>query len=300
MKIRRVISLTLFMSFIVMVYSGIMLFLCPQGRVAYWTGWRLFGLSKEQYGEIHTTCMILFVVSGIWHITLNWNPIKSYLKNRSREMRIFTREFNVALLLVVAFIVGTLVGAAPWSSLLTWGESVKDYWERRDGSPPWGHAEENTLARFTRGLVGWERLEHGRSVRLPVESALAALRNAGLVVKNEDQPLIDIARTNHTTPQALMGVLREAELPLPEDPDAAAPARTGEGPFPVPLSGLGRMRLRDYSEKYSLDLDSLLAMFPNGVAVDPDRTLRELADGLNTDPEGVIEILNERAKRETR
>ena len=90
MKIRRIISLTIFLSFIMMAYTGIMLFLCPQGRVAYWTGWRLFGLSKEQYGELHTTFMIVFLVGGIWHITLNWRPIKGYLKNRSRELKIFT------------------------------------------------------------------------------------------------------------------------------------------------------------------------------------------------------------------
>jgi hypothetical protein len=294
MKIRRVISLTMFLSFSVLAYTGIMLFLSPQGRVAYWTGWQLLGLSKDQYSQLHTTFMIIFVVAGVWHVTLNWKAIKNYLRGRSREIRIFTAEFNVALLLAVVFAVGTLAGVAPWSSFLTWEATLKDYWERKDGSPPWGHAEESTLARFTRGLVDWERIEHERSVRLPVQDALAALRGAGLTVESENQRIIEIANANKTTPQALMPILRDAELPVLPDEAGGAPPRTGEGPFPLPYAGLGRMTLRDYCQKYDFALEVLLSLLPSGLTVDSNRTLRELAEELNTDPGGVIEMLNRR------
>jgi len=295
MKIRRIVSLTMLLSFAVMVYTGIMLFLCPQGRVAYWTGWRLAGLSKEQYGELHTAFMVAFIVAGVWHITLNWKPIKHYLRTRTREMRIFTPEFNVALALTAVFAVGTLAGLPPWSSLLAWEDSVKGYWERRDGSPPWGHAEENTLARFTRGLVDWERLEHQRTVRLTVEDAVAALRRAGLSVDGKDQRLVDIASANATTPQALMEILQGAEVPVAAGEGAVGPARSAGGPFPLPSSGLGRMSLARYCEKYGLELDALLVLLPDGITVDPHRKLREVADEMGTDPAGVIEMLNERA-----
>lgn len=45
MRIRRVVSLTMLFSVVVMVNNGIMLFIAPQDRVACWTGWRLPGLS---------------------------------------------------------------------------------------------------------------------------------------------------------------------------------------------------------------------------------------------------------------
>ncbi len=76
--------------------------------------------------------------------------------------------------------------------------------------------------------------------------------------------------------------------------------RESEGAFPLPFSGLGRMALRDYCKRCNVDLDSLLAHFPGDLAVDPDRSFRELADELETDPEGVIERLNERARSVTR
>jgi hypothetical protein len=285
MKIRRIISLIMLLSFAVMVYTGVMLFLCPQGRVAYWTGWRLAGLSKEQYGDLHTAFMVAFIVAGVWHVTLNWKAVVHYLRTRSRQLRIFTPELNVALVLTVAFAGGTIAGIPPWSSLLAWKESIKVSWERRDGSPPWGHAEANTLARFTRGLVDWERLEHQRTVRLTVDEGVAALRTAGLSVEGKDQRLVDIAQANATTPQALMEILREAAVPVAPGEEAAAPSHDGGGPFPLPASGLGRMTLAGYS--------------PEGVTVDPHRKLREVADDIGTDPAGVIEMLNERAKATT-
>lgn len=299
MRIRRVVSLTMLFSFVVMVYTGIMLFVAPHGRVAYWTGWRLLGLSKEQCGELHTTFMVAFVVSGIWHITLNWKPITNYLKSRSRELKIFTPEFNIALVLAIVFAAGTLAAVPPWSSLLAWQATIKDFWEHRDGSPPWGHAEKNSLARFTRGLLDWERIEHERVVRLSKIDALKALRDAGLTVEDVEQRLVDIARVNGTTPQALMAILREAEVPLTEGEEPIGSARSGGGPFPLPFSGLGRMSLTEYCEKYDLELNHLLALLPNGLSVDGASKFREVAGDLNTDPEGVVEMLNESSGRET-
>jgi hypothetical protein len=56
------------------------------------------------------------------------------------------------------------------------------------------------------------------------------------------------------------------------------------------------MTLRDYCQKYDLDVTEVVALFPGGMTVDPDQKLRALADLLETDPEGVIGLLNERAK----
>ena len=47
MKSRRIVSLTVLLSFIVLSLSGILLFVSPQGRVAYWSRWSLVGLTKE-------------------------------------------------------------------------------------------------------------------------------------------------------------------------------------------------------------------------------------------------------------
>lgn len=142
-----------------------------------------------------------FVVSGILRITRNWRPITSYLKSRSRALKIFTPEFNIGLFLVVAFAGGTLSAVPPWSSLLKWHGTIKELWERRNGSPPWGHSEENSLARFCPGSARLGADRASEYLRLSGIEALQGLRDAGLTVESERQELVDIARVNGITPQ---------------------------------------------------------------------------------------------------
>lgn len=293
MKTRRVITLTVFLSFFFLALSGIMLFLSPQGRVAYWAGWTLFGLGKDQYSAIHTTFMVLFLTVGIWHIILNWKPITGYLKNRSKEIRVFTPESSVAMALAVLFLVGPLTGLPPFKQFLDAGEGVKAYWETRSGSPPWGHAEENTLDRFCRGMEDFERLEHGRRVSIDCESALAELRDRGLSVTDLREPIIDIARTNGITPQDVAKIISAVAVETLGSGQETQEALTGSGRFLRPYSGLGRRTLEEYAEEFGHDLDEILQILSDqGLEVDPLVRLREEAARLDLSPEEIIERLN--------
>jgi hypothetical protein len=296
MKVRRVVSLTTLLSFIFLALTGIMLFFSPHGRVAYWSGWRMFGLSKEQYVDLHTTLMVLFLVAGIWHTVLNWRAIVGYLKDRSKKLKLFTPGFSVALVLSGLFIVGPLVGLFPFQQFLNIGEGIKDYWEATRGSPPWGHAELSPLGRFCRRMEDFVRLEDQRPVTIDCDEALAALREAGVEVKDESQQLLEIARANSTTPQALAEIILTVARPAPPGADRrSGPGRSAR--FLVPYSGLGRMTLRQYAERYGADLDSALAILRDrGVDVDPDNRLRDEAQRLGTDPAGIVRWINEGAE----
>jgi len=255
----------------------------------------MFGLSKEQYGYVHTTFMVLFVVAGIWHIVLNWKPIVNYLKDRTKKVKVFTPEFTVAIALCALFLVGTLAGFFPFQQFLNVGDDIKDYWEATSGSPPWGHAELSPLDRFCRGMEDFERLEYQRLVTIDCVEALAALRDAGIEVEDESQQLLDIARANSTTPQAVAEIV--LSVARPRDPEIdETDLREQPGPFVVPYSGLGRITLREYAEKYGADLEEALSI-PRGLGIqlDPDKNLRDEAERLGTDPEGIILWLNEGA-----
>lgn len=298
MKVRRLVSLTALTSFVFLALTGIMLFFSPQGRVAYWSGWRLLGLSREQYVALHTTFMVLFVVVGVWHIVLNWKPIVNYLKDRTKRVRVLTPEFSIALALGGLFFVGTLAGLFPFQQFLGIGEAVKDYWEATNGSPPWGHAELSPLDRFCRGMEDFERLENQRLVTIDCNEALVALREAGIEVEEDSQQLIEIARANSTTPQALTEIVLSVAKPRAPDADVVSSPEPS-GPFVMPYSGLGRLTLREYTEKYGADLDLALSILRGrGVDIDADARLRDEATRVGTDPEGIILWLNEGARAE--
>jgi hypothetical protein len=309
MKIRRIISLTVFLSFIFLALSGIMLFLSPQGRVAYWAGWTLLGLSKEEYTSVHTTFMVLFLVTGIWHIVLNWRPIVGYLKDRSKKLRVFTPESSVAVVLSAAFLLGPLFRIPPFEQFLNAGEDIKGYWESLRGSPPWGHAEESRLDAFCRRIVDFQRWEGEGPMVVDCDEAMGALAAAGMEVEGPSQRILEIAEANRTTPQAIADVVLSVARPAtPEEVAAGLAGGSGsgaggfgagshgegsEGAFAHPPSGLGRMTLESYASDYGYDLDLLLGLLARrGMEVDPRKNLREEADRLGIIPSEIIDALN--------
>jgi len=276
-----------------MAFTGIMLFFAPQGRIAHWSGWRMFGLTREQYSEVHTTFMVLFLTVAIWHIVLNWKPIVNYLKDRTRKLKLSTREFSVALILGVLFFAGTLVGLFPFHQFLAAELEIKDYWEREEGSPPWGHAELSTLERFCRGMEDFERLEHQRLVTIDCDAVLAAFRDAGIAVDGLNETVIDIADANSTTPQVLAQIVVGVARPVEGGSVETATAEVS-GPYVQPYSGLGRLTMREYADRYDADLESILAILKErGIDLDPDERLRDEAERLGVDPEGIIDMLNQ-------
>ena len=187
MKLKKITSLVMLWSMIMMTYTGIVLYIAPHGRVAYWTNWELFGWSKDQFAEIHTTFMVLFIVTTLLHIYYNWKPLTSYMKNQAKAFVFFTKEMVVALSIVLLFLFGTLYTIVPFSTFLDFGEEVKESWVEKSEEPPYGHAEESTLKDFSQ-KTGYD-----------VEQVLRVLNEHNISASNTDI-LEDIAVKQGKTP----------------------------------------------------------------------------------------------------
>ncbi len=294
MKSRRIISLTVLLSFVVLALSGLLLFVSPQGRVANWAQWTVLGLTKEHIAAVHTTVMLLFLTVAIWHIVLNWRPIVGYLKNRSKQIRPMTPELGVALALTALFVVGPLAGIFPFRQYLDFGEDLKTSWEAERGAPPWGHAEESTLARFCQRMEDQRRMEGQGLVAVDCDEALQALRGQGLIVESTSEQLTDIAESNGTTPQVVSAIVMSVARKLtPEEAAARLQPTPSEGRFQRPTSGLGRLTLATYAQQNGYDLEELQAILSRaGYVLDPQARLRDEAVRLGTDPLGIFEVLN--------
>ncbi|MGD2120145.1 MAG: DUF4405 domain-containing protein [Gemmatimonadota bacterium] len=323
MKIRRIISLTVFLSFIFLALSGIMLFFSPRGRIANWGGWTLFGFTKEEYSAVHTTFMVLFLVTGIWHIVLNWRPIVGYLKDRSKKIRVFTPESSLAMGLALLFLAGPLMGLPLFKQFLDAGEGIKDYWETTQGNPPWGHAEESRLDVFCRRVADFQHWEGEGVMMVDCEEAQAALVAAGMAVEGPSQTVLDIAEVNGVTPQVIADIVLGVARPATPEEIAAGLAGgggqgrgggsgsgvgrgAGEGSaedhtaeagsddrFQHPAAGLGRLTFRAYAEDFGYGLEEILGILRvQDPGIEGNDRFRDVADRLGTDPTGVLEILN--------
>ena len=264
--LKKAVSLTLALSFIVMGYTGIMLFFTPRGKIANWTDWTLLGLSKTQYTDLHITSMFLFLAVSIWHIYYNWKPLTSYFKNTARRMTPFKKEFLLALTLNAFFVGGTLAHVAPMQSIVDLNTRIKNYWEHEKGAPPFGHAEEATVA----SLASMNGTDAG--------SAVKRLRSAGIEVGNAEQTLQQIAERNGITAQRIYGIM------VPKQKSAAS----------APVSGLGRRSLEELASMGRFDLDKAAAYLrTKGFEATPQSTMRDAASALGTTPYDLFETLQE-------
>lgn len=260
--IKKIISLTLAFSFLVMSITGIMLYIVPKGKIAYWANWKMLGLTKSQYGDIHITSMILFLVVTIWHIYYNWKPLISYLKNSTKQITLFKKELLIALTLNFLFVGGALLGIQPFQTVLDINEGIKTYWEEQYGSPPYGHAEESSLQFFS------------QHIGVDTQEAIALLKEKSITVDNKSQTLLQIAQKNNISPEVIYQTIKVKKGKV-----------SGEKTADEKVSFMGRRTLGELANMDKINLErSLLFLQENGFEATPQSQMREAASTLNITP----------------
>lgn len=264
---RKTVSLLMTFSGIFVLLTSVVLYIEPEGRVAYWADWKLLGLDKPQWGDLHVTTGFLFLIVLPLHVWLNWKPILSYLKNKARELTGVNAANLTALAVTLYVAVGTLLGLPPMQQVLDLGAAIKDAHVETYGNPPYGHAELSTLERF----AGFMKMDP--------EKALAALREKGFKAESAQMTLRDMADANGVTPKALYNAMSEASSPeLPE----TAP------------EGTGKLRFGDLCKQFGLNAEAAAkGLAAKGIKAAPDQTMKEIATASDMSPPDVYQALRE-------
>lgn len=275
MTLRKITSLTALISFLFILLTSIILYIVPHGRIAYWSDWRLWGLSKTEWGNLHINLGVLFLLSIFLHIYYNWKPIVNYLKNKARQTTVFTPSFNAALLVTLVFAFGTYFMVPPFSTILNIGESIKDDAALKYGEPPFGHAELAPL----NSLIKKSGLD-------PKESS-NRLESAGIKFDTPDDIMLDIARKNQMTPKAIFQIMQPEKKPgqrieIPE----------------IPAPGTGSKTLSQFCTEYGLDIDTLSKdMRLKGFKVAEDKKLKTLAQENQMSPVELYDLIKTISKK---
>jgi hypothetical protein len=248
-----------------MSLTGIMLYIVPKGKIAYWANWKMFGLTKTQYADIHITMMMLFLVVTIWHIYYNWKPLISYIKNETKQITFLKKELLIAVALNVIFVAGTLTGLQPFKTVLDINEDIKNYWEKEYGSPPFGHAEEASLQSFSQRMG------------INVESAMAQLKEQNIAVESKSQLLLDIAEKNGVPPKVISDIIK---------PKKQQNSGTNE------ITSLGRRTLQELSDMNVINLKATIKLLnEKGFEGTPQSRMKDAANAMNMTPYELFEIL---------
>ncbi len=276
MNIRRITSLTAALAFLMMILTSVILYIVPHGRVAYWADWHLWGLTKTDWGNMHTNLGLLFLLSLFLHVYYNWKPLMAYLKNRARQMKVFTPEFNTALIITVVFTVGTYFLIPPFSWVMALGDQIKAGGTEKYGEPPYGHAELSSLKTFSQKM----KLDLARSMQL--------LETAGYTAEDASVTLAEIGKKYGVAPQAVYTAMKAAAI-------ESSGATAGSTGLPVSAPpGTGNLTLADFSARHSLNLKMIeRELKKRGFAVSAEMSLKQIAAQNLTSPTDIYAGIRE-------
>lgn len=284
MNIRKITSMTMFVSLALLLVNSVILYIVPEGRVAYWADWHMAGLTKTQWGDQHITVGVLFLLASVLHMYFNWPAITAYMKNKAREIKVFTGSFNAALLVTLLVAVGTYFEVPPMSTIVELGGAIKEGGAKKYGEPPYGHAELSSLQLFS------------KKEGLDADKALDLLRQAGLTVAGTKETIKTIAVNNNLTPQQVYEKIKPARLA--SEPvvgqsggtggQVAAPASFPDHPKP----GFGRKTLEEVCVELDIALDPIVSgLKAMGIDCSSGQTIKEIGEASGREPMEIFEAI---------
>jgi len=282
---RAMTSVLIAAAFLLLVVSGVVLFVSPPGRVANWGNWRMFGLTKHEWTGVHTWFAAVFVVTAVFHLVFNLRPLMNYFRDRLTRRLGWRWEWAVALSLCFGVFVGAQSRVPPFSTLLNFGERVKKSWEDVRNAAPLPHAE----------LLSFKEL--ASQAKVPYESAVERLEARGFKGIRPEAIVQDLAQTNQVSAQRLYEIIEgqrgggqgagghgsgkvgesvgQAEKGAGHGPGGG---RGGFGKGGGGGGGAGWQTLAEYCSSKGIALTNATAQFQaKGIKFTADQTLREIA-----------------------
>ena len=130
-SVRGFTSIVLVLGMLMMLTSGLALYLAPRGRVANATAWTALSLSRQQWAAVHINASILFGAAASAHVVMNGSRLVGYIKTRAALRVNMKRELACALAVAGVVLAGTVLGLAPISFPADFKYELRDVWEQR-------------------------------------------------------------------------------------------------------------------------------------------------------------------------
>lgn len=275
-------SLTAFLvtwAFIVLSVTGIILYIVPHGRVAYWIHWSLAGMEKEQWAWVHMMFGGVFIITGILHLYFNWKPFKKYLADKVKGHFELKYEVIVATVLTLSIIGVSALKIPPASWVIDLNDWIKDSWiTSPELEPPFGHAEEASLSGIS------------RKMGLDINNVTSALNSHGIEYTGTRDTLESIARENNSTPMAIYEIIRLHKVPVVHKKYAAMSPDEIEAKFSG--SGIGRKTIAEICIEIGIELEvGVDRLSKQGISATGEDKARPLADEYDRNPIDLLKIM---------
>ena len=196
---RAFVSLLCAWSFLILGVTGLVLYIEPRGRIAFWNDWRFLGLGKENWDGLHIISGFFFVIAGAFHVWYNWKSLIGHIRTKLNSGSRLRMELTLSLALAVFISVSALWHIPPIGYLLDLSEYIKGSWVQE--SAPNEHAEMYSLKSFC------------EKTRIDLDEALNKLNEMNVVVTSSEENIQSIAKNNKLQPAVLLLMLKEVQRP---------------------------------------------------------------------------------------
>lgn len=264
---RAFISFALTYIMVILLLSGIMLYVSPPGRYAHWVNWTIWGFTKEGWQGIHIIFSFGFILLSVLHLLwINWKGFLSYIKSKSSSGFNKKRELITSTLMIFVLFFGTIYGIPPFKNILDLGEHFTASWEKEEEAAPIPHAEILTLDELA------EQLKLSS-----VDEITEKLKNHDVKFENtHTQTLQEIAEANNSNPLEIyeqIGRKKQSQ-------------RQG--------SGIGRKTLEEFAADAGKSVDEAIKILKeNNIQAEKAQTLRVIAANNNITPKEIFELISE-------
>ena len=268
-RFRAFVSVLTTFSFFVLAITGVVLYITPPGRIANWTNWTFWGLSKHQWIALHFCFCTLFLVASILHTWLNFKPLMSYFFRKAQTAPKLRMEWVLAIAICGIVCIGALRPFAPFSSLLNLNERIKFSWEKPKQQAPVPHAELLTIE------------ELAKKSDMEADTIIQNLKAGGIEVAPSDI-FGDIAEQQDLSPNELFMVATGTQT-------ASSGKQHGGGQGG---DGFGQKTLKQACEEMGIEPEkAIMALKAAGIEATTGMRTREIADQNNMHPSQIRQIL---------
>jgi Domain of unknown function (DUF4405) len=280
-KLRTIISLITTWLFLVLGTTGLILYIMPHGRIAYWVDWHFLGFTKNDWGEIHLVSSILFLVAGGWHLYFNWRAFLGHLRRRLKQGMKMRTELSITVAFTLFVVASALWHIPPLSYLIVLNETIKNSWiEDSSYEPPFGHAELLSFKRFC------------KKTGIDPKRASARLDKAGIHMISSSETLEEIARNNSISPKDVFAVIKDLKETKTFEKIGNSPLTTDDVFERFDRTGIGRKTVSetctDGGEEISICLERLRR---KNIDADSEENLKPVANRAGSIPIKILQIM---------
>ena len=267
------------LGFILLLVTGIMLYIVPAGRVAYWVDWTFLGLDKTQWGNIHVLAGFLLLIAGFFHVYFNWRPLKARIYSKVRQRFNLKKEMVIAIVGSVILVWAAIADLPPFHYIFELSDHVKESWVTDERyAAPFGHAELLALSSFA------------KKQKINLHDAKTELEKNGIKIMSVKDSLGKIAKENNRSPMALYQLIQKLE------PQKAAVDVTSMSAEEVEEqltgTGLGRKNIRWALAEFKLEAGKAKRRLKKSqIDADFEESFHDIADRYGVSPMDIIKVI---------